>query len=152
MAAAMHARAVETGVAGHVEFAGKIEDVEARLARTKTFVLTSRTEGLSIAMSEAMAAGVVPVVADVGELGDLVRSGVNGFLVPPGRITEFAERIVTLLSDRSLWSRASAAAVKSVLDYNGKEAVAARWRETLQNLSVSGGNTPLTSNAPETDE
>jgi len=80
-------RTKQLGLTGSIEFLGKIQNVKTVLECSKVFVLTSQSEGLSISMAEAMAAGTVPVVADVGELSDLVMDGVNGYLVEPNNVS-----------------------------------------------------------------
>jgi glycosyltransferase involved in cell wall biosynthesis len=119
-----------------VSFAGHVEDVAALLGRSRVFVLTSRSEGLSIAMAEAMAAGCVPVVADVGDLGELVENGVSGWRVPPGRIDEYADRIRSILADTVEWERLSQEARRRAVENNGVEAVAHRWDELFVQLDA----------------
>ncbi|MGZ9148730.1 MAG: glycosyltransferase, partial [Candidatus Deferrimicrobiaceae bacterium] len=67
--------AAALGLGDAVEFAGQRADVSSVLGRSRVFVLTSKTEGLSLALMEAMMAGLPAVVSDVGDLGDLVRDG-----------------------------------------------------------------------------
>ena len=50
-------------------------DVENWLQRSKIFALTSDSEGLSLAMMEAMMCGLPAIVSDVGDLADLVENG-----------------------------------------------------------------------------
>jgi glycosyltransferase involved in cell wall biosynthesis len=114
-----------------VDFLGQRHDVESIVVGAKVFVLTSLSEGLSIAMAEAMAAGAVPVVANVGELGDLVEDGTSGFLVPPNDVEQYADRIVKLLEDGDAWSRMSSAAAESAASRCGIDVVSAQWRECL---------------------
>lgn len=60
-------------------------------------VLTSTSEGLPLALVEAMAAGCIPIAYDIPYgPADLIRTGRNGFLVPDGDIDALAERIVEL--------------------------------------------------------
>ena len=127
-------RAVRLGVADCIDFLGRRNDVARILARSKTFVLPSRSEGLSIALAEAMVAGAVPVVADVGELADLVDHGVNGFLVNPARVDEYADRIVSLLSDPDGWLHCARPAREAACKYNSVDAVAARWSQCLREV------------------
>ncbi len=127
-------QAHHSGLAGKIEFLGKRRDVGAIMARSRVFVLTSQCEGLSIAMAEAMCAGVVPVVADVGELCDLVISGVNGFLVEPDCIDEYATRIVSLLQDRALWKRLSEKAIETALENCETEVISAKWRHCFRSI------------------
>ncbi len=131
---AMRERAATLGVSERLEFAGKTNRVQSLLARARVFVLTSRTEGLSIAMAEAMMAGVVPVVANVGDLGDLVRDGINGYLVEPDDIAAYVGRIRGILEAPELWSRLSAAATTSARCHVGLDHITALWREQLEGV------------------
>jgi glycosyltransferase involved in cell wall biosynthesis len=140
-------RAIELDIEQSIDFLGQIQDVERILTRSKIFVLTSRSEGLSIAMAEAMTAGVVPVVADVGDLADLVIDGVTGFLVTPDNILEFTRRAALLLQDRELWARQSRAAAAAARRHTSVEAVTAKWALSLSKLV--GGHARPTSAAEE---
>ncbi len=77
---------------GHVSFLGRQDDVAAWLRRSKVFALTSDSEGLSLSMMEAMMCGLPAIVSDVGDLGDLVEDGVNGYLIPRRSPELLAER------------------------------------------------------------
>ncbi len=128
---AMRDEAARLGLDGTVEFLGHVQEVEDVLRRTKVFVLTSRSEGLSIAMAEAMAAGAVPVVADVGDLGDLVQDGRTGYLVPPGDFEAYATRCDRVLSDPDLRQRCSEAARIAAAENNAIMNVTRRWQQCL---------------------
>lgn len=118
---------VRLGLSENVEFLGKRKDVGAILARSKIFILTSKSEGLSIAMAEAMMTGVVPIVADVGELGDLVTHGENGYLIEPDCVGEYAARVLCLLQDDMLWAEFSRRANEAAAECCDVEAVAEKW-------------------------
>jgi len=104
-----------------------------------------RWEGLSIAMLEAMAAGAVPVVADVGDLKDRIDDGVNGFVVEQDDIAGFAERILRLLDDEDTWRRCSSRAVSSAIEHSGVDAVARQWH---RHLRVQGLGPDVVAGAP----
>jgi kynureninase len=61
MREAMAAEFAAAGVAHNVEMPGRCNDVHAWVTQSKVFLLTSPSEGLSIALLEAMCAGAVPV-------------------------------------------------------------------------------------------
>lgn len=73
--------AMTLGLGRAVDFLGFCEDTERYYTRAKVFVLTSSAEGLSLAMLEAMACGVPVVVPAVGDMADVVRDGITGYLV-----------------------------------------------------------------------
>lgn len=128
---ALRRSAERLGVTSNIEFTGRRHDVSSLLERAKVFVLVSRSEGMSIAMAEAMSRGLPVVVADVGELSDLVRNGVNGWLVTPKDIETYARRIVALLTNEADWTRYSRSAADSALSLMSVDRVAGRWRECL---------------------
>jgi glycosyltransferase involved in cell wall biosynthesis len=104
-----HARRL--GVDDAVDFLGFVRDIEQVYAEGRVFVLTSRREGLSVALTEAMACGLPAVVTDVGEARDVLVPDENGYLVEVGDVASFVEHADRLLTDDALWQRMSAAAV-----------------------------------------
>ena len=92
-------RIAELGLRETVHLLGTRYDVPAILARAAAFCLSSRAEGLSNAIMEAMAAALPVVATDAGGNAELVRHRSNGFVVPVGDASGMAERLVELLSD-----------------------------------------------------
>lgn len=129
----------ELGVQDNVEFLGHVERVEDLLRDSRVFLLTSRTEGLSIALAEAMAAGAVPVVPAVGDLGELVRNGETGYLVLDADVPASAQHIAGVLRDVDKRQRLSDAARARAIDNNGLDAVAERWNQSLRALASQAG-------------
>jgi phenylacetate-CoA ligase len=124
-------RSQRMGLDQHVSFVGRRTDVHRWLARARLFVLTSDSEGLALSLMEAMTAGLPAVVSDVGDLGDLVRNGVNGWRPPPGAVHDFAERIIALLTDDQLYRRAAHQARHSAMAYD-LPAARAHWDTVFQ--------------------
>jgi glycosyltransferase involved in cell wall biosynthesis len=122
----LQARAADLGLAGHVDFVGHQDDVENWLRRARLFVLTSDSEGLSLALMEAMMCGLPAVVSQVGDLEDLVEHGVSGYLVPRRSPELFAERISELLLEVDKWQAFSEAARRTALRYEMSGTVR-RW-------------------------
>jgi glycosyltransferase involved in cell wall biosynthesis len=117
------------GLADSVRFVGQRRDVEVWLRSARVFVLTSASEGLSLALMEAMLCGLPAVVSDVGDLPELLEHGVNGFLVSERTPAAFAARILELLQPERL-SGFSQAARRSAERYHIPR-VALRWDSIL---------------------
>lgn len=101
----LRARATELGIADRVLFTGSRDDVHELLPAFDVFALSSRFEGLPIALLEAMATGIVPVVTRVGGIPEVVSDGHDGLLVPPGDPETLSVAITTLLGDDDLRAR-----------------------------------------------
>lgn len=69
------------------------------------FVLPSYSEGFSMALLEAIAAGAAVVTTPVGAAPEVVREAWNGFLVEPGDVERLSDRLATLLEDDELRRR-----------------------------------------------
>ncbi len=91
----------------NVYLPGHIENVGDYYLRSRVFVLTSESEGLNMAMIEAMAYGLPVVVSNVNDLSDVVIDGENGFLIKYGEILDYVERIIHLLKDDESYNRIS---------------------------------------------
>jgi glycosyltransferase involved in cell wall biosynthesis len=99
--AALRERLRAAGVAHQVRFLGARASAEALelLGRARVLVLPSRSEGLPVAVIEAMHHGVPAVASNVGGVSELIEDGVTGFLVEPDDIAGFADRLGCLLAD-----------------------------------------------------
>jgi glycosyltransferase involved in cell wall biosynthesis len=83
----------------NVKFLGMRQDVPRLLSVVDTFVLPSLSEGLSLALLEAMASEKPVVATRVGGNPELIDHGRTGFLVQPEDTRDLAANLVTLLSD-----------------------------------------------------
>jgi glycosyltransferase involved in cell wall biosynthesis len=82
----------------NVHLLGLRADVAAVLAAADLFVLPSLSEGLPLALLEAMFAGCPIVASDVGEVAAALGRGEAGALVPPGDSAALAASLDDLLS------------------------------------------------------
>jgi glycosyltransferase involved in cell wall biosynthesis len=96
---ALKAQARTLGIEARVRFLGLRGDVPALLAISDVFVQPSLSEGLSIAILEAMAAGSPVVTTRVGGNPELVADGDTGVLVAPADPGALAGAVGALLAD-----------------------------------------------------
>ena len=98
------------GLERRLHLPGWRRDVPALLDAATVVTLTSRFEGLPRALVEALAASVPVAAMAVDGVDEVVRDGVNGFLVREGDVAALAERVAALLADAPLRARLAAAA------------------------------------------
>jgi glycosyltransferase involved in cell wall biosynthesis len=96
---ALEALVKKFGLQGAVHFLGHRDDVAALLPGFDLFALASRTEGTSLTLLEAAAAGLPIVATRVGGNPEIVTDGETGLLVGAGEPAAFADAIT------SVWAR-----------------------------------------------
>jgi glycosyltransferase involved in cell wall biosynthesis len=115
---ALLARADELRLRDRFHLLGLRSDIANLLAGADVFVLPSLSEGLPLALLEAMMVGRPIVATDVGEVSVALADGAAGILVPPGDSSALAAALARLLSDPSEARRvAEAAGRRAVTEY-----------------------------------
>jgi len=115
-------QALALGLSGNVFFEGFQEDVRPYLQAANAFVLTSREEGLPLALLEAMASGLPCIVTNVGGNAEALTHRIQGLIVAPGAVDEVAGAISYLVNhprecaDMSRMARARACEAFDVHD------------------------------------
>src|SRR5438067_1485219 len=109
----------ELRLTDRVIWLGARTDVEAWLAAMDVFVHTSDFEGMPNAVMEAMAMGLPVVASAVDGTRELIEDGVSGYLLPPGDVDAFAERIHGLIEDPEAAHRLGERAHHKVLERFG---------------------------------
>jgi glycosyltransferase involved in cell wall biosynthesis len=120
------------GIGDHVDFLGFREDTERYYTRAGVFVLTSSAEGLSLAMLEAMSCGLPAVVPAVGDLGDVVRNGVTGYLIEADNQEAFVATLSDLLQHEERRRTLGDNARSTILDGYCVEDGARCWHAVLR--------------------
>lgn len=110
-----------------VHFLGYRTDIPRLLARANVVTLVSKREGLPRCLMEAMAAGKPVVATDVRGSRDLVKDGVNGFLVPLGKPRLLARALVRVLGDKELAARMGQAGTEMIREYSLDRVLEEMW-------------------------
>ena len=137
------------GLSGVVTYLGFQRDIQAMLKEIDIFCLTSLSEGTSISILEAMAAGKPVVATRVGGTPSIIADGVNGLLVPPQDPPAFADALMRLMSDRALRERMSSATLRAVQERFSLSVMTQAYeacyeRETGHGLASDTSNTVVT--------
>jgi len=127
--------AEELGIADRVRFPGFVSDMPAALAAMDVVICAStRGEGLTGSIREALAMARPVVSTDVAGNRELVRPGETGLLTPPRDPVALARAVCLLLSDRNEAAKFGAAGRKLVLELCTDEARATRVEQLYREL------------------
>lgn len=136
--AALHELVRAQSPSGRIRLRGFTPDARRRFAEADFSLLTSTSEGLPLVLAEAMAAGCLPIAYDIRYgPADLVRDGVNGYLVPEGDTAAMAGRILALqrLPEEQVARMREAARERARVFSD--EAVTREWAQQLQAALVA---------------
>lgn len=122
------------GLKEHIVFRGSVSDMDAQYADAAMFVLTSEMEGLPMVLLEAKAHGL-PIVSFDIETGpsDIVRDGVNGYLVEPGNTDEMADKICRLIENEPLRKQFSQSAALDMEKFD-EGTIIKQWETLIRSL------------------
>lgn len=104
---ALRAQIHRLGLADRVFLLGGLphEALMEEMARADAFVLPSWGEGFGVVYIEAMAAGCVTIGSRDEGIEDVIRDGVNGFLVRAGSVEETRHRLYDVLAAPDRWEK-----------------------------------------------
>jgi len=95
--------AKELGVLNNIKFVGWLSenDLLRYLKISDVYVSTSLSDGSSMSLVEAMAAGIFPIVSDIPANREWIKNNVNGFLCPTKDHNFLAKKISEALRDKN---------------------------------------------------
>jgi glycosyltransferase involved in cell wall biosynthesis len=127
--AALLAQHRELKLNGTVQFLGFRSDTRALYSAADAFVLSSRKEGLPLALLEAMSAGLPVVATEVGAVPEVVRREADGLLVPPASADQLARAMSRLAADEGLRASLGDTAHVRIESRYGRRRMAERYME-----------------------
>jgi hypothetical protein len=109
------------------------DQVREILAGSDLYFLPSESEGIALALFEAMSMGVVSVAADVGGQSELVTPDCGVLIKPePSQVVEYANAIERLLTDPKLRNSMAARSRERIRGHFTLDAMSARMVELLE--------------------
>lgn len=112
---------------------GNVENVDAYLQRAGILVSTSDYEGLGMNILEAKRMGVPCVSFSITGPQEIIRDGVDGYLVPPFQCGKMAHRINTLIHNPALREQFAKQALSSMEDFETSR-ILSQWKGVLAQL------------------
>jgi len=124
------------GVLSRCRFEGSVrhEAVLQRMRSAAVTVLPSRCDNCPLVIIESLAVGTPVIASCVGGIPEIVRDGIDGFLVPPEDPPSLAAKLSQVLSDPALRQRMQANARQRFLSqFEQRRAVEqqADWLESI---------------------
>lgn len=115
----------------YVILLGQRNDISSLLKTARIFILTSPSEGMSIALLEALAAGLPAAITPVGDLGDAIKDGVNGIFLDGKNPQVAASSLMDLMKNDTTMNRMSKHARHVAEEQYSIQALAQRWDSYL---------------------
>jgi len=138
LAEALERQATDSGLATRVHFLGLRQDIANILGAADVFVQPSLSEGLPLALLEAMFAARPIVASAVGDVPVALASGAAGLLVPPGDAAALADAIHRLLAQPFEAQRMSQSAQARAAAEYGIDRMVRRYAELYHRLLANG--------------
>lgn len=126
---ALKEQAEQLAIGANVHFLGMRQDVPRLLSVLDVFVLPSLSEGLSLALLEAMASGTPVVATRVGGNPELIDHGRTGFLVQPEDAKDLAANLLNLLNDPAMMQQFGRQAAERVRQHFSMEQMVDRYTD-----------------------
>lgn len=130
----------ELALVGRVKLIGDRHDVPLLLPGLDVFALSSRTEGHSVAVLEACAAGNAIVATDVGGNREIVEDGVTGLLVEQGNLASFSGALRRLAESSVLREQLGSRARDWAAANASLEAMVARYGRLYSDCGAASGS------------
>lgn len=111
---------------------GSKSDIGAIISQTEIGVLTSKSEGLPVALLEYGLYKKAVVVTNVGEVAAVVQSGQNGFLVTTEDVVGFQNALLELIASADLRRKLGESLAFTVQQSYSKPAVMNKYLQWLQ--------------------
>jgi glycosyltransferase involved in cell wall biosynthesis len=123
------------GLEQRVRFLGFEQDIKRWMQAADGFVLSSRREGLPMALLEAAACALPAVATDVPGTPEVIAHGQTGFLTPAGDSTALAESMTRMMRLSAGEHRAMGEQARQlVIERYSLEAVLDRWEALYRDL------------------
>ena len=88
------------GLDKKIKFVGHSDNMLDWYRQADVFVLSSKSEGVPLALLEAMSCALPCVCTGVGGVPDILRDNITGYIVKPGDSQLMATKILALLDDK----------------------------------------------------
>lgn len=123
------------GMQNNIVLLGTIKNMESMYREASIYVMTSEMEGLPMVLLEAKSYGLPIISFDIMTgPAEIVRDGINGYLVESGDVKAMAERICDLIGNASKRKSFAAASIIDNENFN-EEGIIERWEKLFASIT-----------------
>ncbi len=129
----------EKGLESSIKFMGVVGDVLPYYGATDVFILPSSSEGVSIALLEAMSCGLPVVASNIPGNAEIIQNGKNGLLFDVENRMDCAQKIVLLLKDEQLADRLRNEARRTIEELYSSDIMTKSFIEIYRKIFAKSG-------------
>jgi glycosyltransferase involved in cell wall biosynthesis len=124
----------QKGLEPYFELPGWVENKDFYYKEADIFVLPSYVEALPMVILEAASYGLPIVSTTVGAIPEVIESKKSGFLLEPGAVEGFAEKLGMLLEDKEMRRRMGETARQQMTRCFAKEKISSQFAQLYLSL------------------
>ena len=113
---------------------GSKNDIKNIINQSDITVLTSKSEGLPIALIEYGLSKKPVVSTKVGEIPLIIKDGINGFIVDANDADLFYQKVVRFITESDLRAQMGDSLYQTVIENNSEEGVIANYLNWILSL------------------
>lgn len=125
---------ISKGLQNTVFIYGSKNDVVPIINQTDIAILTSKSEGLPVALIEYGLYKKPVVSTNVGEIPLIIKNGVNGFIVGVNEVDAFGESLSKLIDDEALRTQLGNALHQTIVENHSEEGVMTKYLNWIKGL------------------
>ena len=130
--------AIKFDVENRIHFLGRRDDIDAIMRQHQLFILSSRTEGFPMVVTEAMSQGL-PCIAFERLASSIILDGLDGCLIKDADTMALSEAIVKLVSNEKLRYSFGKAGLNNVSRF-AADTIATKWEGFLSTINNDNKN------------
>jgi glycosyltransferase involved in cell wall biosynthesis len=113
---------------------GSKNDVNNIINQSEIAILTSKSEGLPVALIEYGLMKKPVISTNVGEIPFIIQDGINGFIVGVNEIDDFYERLIKLIDDMDFRDSLGNSLYQTIIENHSEEGVIKKYLDWIEKL------------------
>lgn len=111
-----------------------VQQPESYYVNSSIFMMTSRSEGWGLTLTEAMQFGCVPIAFNsYASVNDIISNHKDGFIIEDNNVDDYVDHIIMLMKDSSLREKMALSAISNCKRFSVSK-VAEKWNLLLCNI------------------